>query len=110
MQLRDKQDQFAGMVAELIQEARKKGYQVTLGEAFRPSELAELYAKQGRGISNSLHTARLAIDINLFKDGEYLSRSQDYEPLGLWWESIGGSWGGRFRDGNHFSLSHEGRK
>jgi len=30
--------------------------------------------------------------------------------LGLYWESIGGSWGGRFGDGNHFSLEHEGRR
>jgi hypothetical protein len=30
--------------------------------------------------------------------------------LGLKWESMGGSWGGRFNDGNHYSLEHEGRR
>lgn len=31
--------------------------------------------------------------------------------LGQYWESLGGSWGGRFKsrpDGNHFSLEHDG--
>ncbi|HBJ0947911.1 TPA: M15 family metallopeptidase, partial [Escherichia coli] len=30
---------------------------------------------------------------------------------GEYWESLGGSWGGRFKsrpDGNHFSLEHNG--
>ena len=30
--------------------------------------------------------------------------------LGEYWESIGGSWGGRFNDGNHYSLEHNGVK
>ncbi|HAO1973206.1 TPA: M15 family peptidase, partial [Escherichia coli] len=31
---------------------------------------------------------------------------------GEYWESIGGTWGGRFSraDGNHFSLEHNGVK
>jgi hypothetical protein len=28
----------------------------------------------------------------------------------VFWESIGGSWGGRFNDGNHYSLEHRGMK
>jgi len=30
--------------------------------------------------------------------------------LGEYWESIGGSWGGRFGDGNHYSLKYKGRR
>lgn len=30
--------------------------------------------------------------------------------IGEYWESIGGAWGGRFNDGNHYSLGHGGRK
>jgi len=30
--------------------------------------------------------------------------------LGEYWEGMGGSWGGRFSDGNHFSLTHNGVK
>lgn len=98
------------MVAGLIQFAYQQGYSLSFGEAYRPPEVAERYALEGRGISNSLHTSRLAIDLNLFQKGKYLTKSEDYLPLGEYWESIGGSWGGRFSkpDGNHFSLEHNG--
>lgn len=110
--LQSKQARFALMVAGLIQHAVELGYQITLGEAYRPPETAALYAKQGRGISRSLHEDRLAIDINLFKDGKFLTTTEDHRPLGEWWEARGGSWGGRFKkpDGNHYSLEHGGRK
>lgn len=111
MTLSQKQQKFAQMVALLLQQAKSLGYEVTLGEAYRPPEVAQIYARDGRGISNSLHTSRLAIDLNLFLDGKYLTQTEDYLPLGEWWETQGGAWGGRFQtrpDGNHFSLEHNG--
>lgn len=111
MTLGAKQRQFTRMVAELIRYAYDVlGYEMTFGEAYRTPEQAALNAKAGKGISNSLHGDRLAIDLNLFKDGVYLSHTDHHRPLGEYWESIGGTWGGRFNDGNHYSLSHEGRK
>ncbi|EOT8011848.1 TPA: M15 family metallopeptidase, partial [Escherichia coli] len=61
---------------------------------------------------NSLHTLRLAVDFNLFINGKYQADTDAYRPLGEYWESIGGTWGGRFSraDGNHFSLEHNGVK
>ena len=110
MKLSDKQAKFTVMIANLILWADKQGYKLTLGEAYRTQEQAELNAKSGRGIRNSLHTQRLAVDFNLFIDGKYMTGSDSYKPLGEYWESIGGSWGGRFNrpDGNHFSLEHNG--
>lgn len=107
-----KQRRFTLMVAHLIEWAYGNGYEITLGEAYRPPETAALYAKQGKGISRSLHTVRLAIDLNVFKDGIYLTETHQYKPLGEYWESLGGAWGGRFlrADGNHFSLEHNGVK
>jgi hypothetical protein len=106
MTLREKQSQFARDVANLIQFAYAEGYEVTFAEAYRPPELAELYAQQGRGIRNSQHTKRLAIDLNLFLDGKYLTDSDDYRLLGCYWKSLRpeNRWGGDFRrkDGNHF--------
>jgi hypothetical protein len=60
----------------------------------------------------SLHRIRLAVDLNLFKDGKYLKDTDDHQELGEYWESIGGFWGGRFRnaDGNHYSLEHNGMR
>lgn len=110
MKLSDKQAKFTVMIANLILWADKQGYKLTFGEAYRTPEQAELNARKGSGIRNSLHTQRLAMDFNLFINGEYKTDSESYRPLGEYWESIGGSWGGRFSrpDGNHFSLEHNG--
>ncbi|AVD63728.1 MULTISPECIES: M15 family metallopeptidase [Serratia] len=111
MTLSEKQQLFTKLIAQLILWADEKGYRLTFGEAYRTPEQAALNAKKGSGIRNSLHTKRLAVDLNLFINGQYQTNSAAYLPLGEYWESIGGSWGGRFRDrpdGNHFSLEHEG--
>ena len=93
MSLREKQSEFAKAVALLILFAYQKGYELTLGDA---------YATSGH-IEGSFHYRRLAIDLNLFKDGVYLTDNDAHEPLGLFWELLGGTWGGRFKDGNHYS-------
>lgn len=110
--LREKQSTFVSLVAQLILEANRRGYELTFGEALRTPEQAALNAKKGIGIKNSVHLIRLAIDLNLFRDGKYLNKTEDHEPLGLYWESLHplSRWGGRFGDGNHYSLEHEGRK
>lgn len=110
MTIIEAQQRFAVMVGKLLMQADAMGYGVTLGEAYRPPELAALYARQGRGIANSLHTQRLAVDLHLFRDGKFLSTTEAHAPLGEWWESIGGAWGGRFNDGGHYSLTYGGRK
>ena len=70
------------------------------------------HALSGAGIAHSLHTDRLAVDFNLILNGVYQTDTKAYEPLGIYWESLGGSWGGRFSkpDGNHFSLAYGRRK
>ncbi len=114
MTLREKQSEFARFVAHLVLEAERQGYAVTFGEAWRPPETAALYAKQGKGIARSVHIDRLAVDLNLFRDGQYLSDTETYRPLGEWWERQHelARWGGRFSrpDGNHFSFEHQGRR
>jgi hypothetical protein len=111
MSLRNKQSKFARMVADLIIKAYDLGYEVTLGDAYRDPRLhGGIGLKKGYGHSKSCHKIRLAIALNLFKDGVFLDKSDDHKVLGEWWESQGGTWGGRFNDGNHYSLSHEGMK
>lgn len=107
-----KQHRFLVMLGHLIAWADFMGYVITAGEAYRTPEQAKANAAKGTGIANSLHTQRLAIDFNLFLNGEYQSDSAAYKPLGEYWESLGGTWGGRFKkpDGNHFSLEHNGVK
>jgi hypothetical protein len=100
-------------VALLILKAYELGYEVSLGEAWRTPEQARANAAKGTGISNSLHMDRLAVDLNLFKDGVFLTKTEDHRELGEWWESRHelARWGGRFTrpDGNHYSFTHGGR-
>lgn len=115
MTLREKQSIFVNLVGELIFHAQKMGYALTFGETYRSKEEALRLSKLGVGIKNSLHTEKLAIDLNLFKNGIYLKDTESYLPLGEWWEDqsfgdIKCCWGGRFSDGNHFSLEHQGRR
>ena len=107
MTLRAKQSLFVRLIAELIKEACSRGYELTLGDAYRSAEEATRL-----GFPRSLHTERLAIDFNLFQNGRYLTSTKAWTGLGEWWESQHElcRWGGRFGDGNHFSLTHGGRK
>lgn len=107
-----KQLAFGAAVGALILKASELGYGVKLGEVQRTIARAKLNAASGAGISNSLHIKNLAIDLLLFKDGVYLTKSDEYRVLGLWWEQTfaGAAWGGRWGDGNHFSFTHEGVK
>lgn len=111
MSLGDKQRQFTRMIGLLIDWAYQNGYELTFGDAYRDPRLhGSVGEKKGYGASSSNHKVRLAVDFNLFLDGRFLAATEDHKPLGEYWESLGGSWGGRFNDGNHYSLEHEGRK
>lgn len=109
--LRQKQSRFVRMVGQLIAQAEAMGYELTLGDGYRdPRAFGEIGTRIAYGHPKSAHKMRLAIDLNLFKDGQFLGGTQDHKPLGEWWESQGGTWGGRFEDGNHYSLEHDGVK
>lgn len=84
-----------------------------MGETWRAKSQAKQNAELGIGIQNSLHCLRLAVDLNLFRNGKLLIRTEDYAPLGKWWEEQSTKqykccWGGSFGDGTHFSIEHQG--
>ena len=95
MSIRQQQHEFAKMVPRLIDKAHELGFDVTLGDAYRDP-------RAPYGSKSSRHRSRLAIDLNLFWDGQYLTETSNHAELGEWWESVGGIWGGRFNDGNHY--------
>ncbi len=97
--LLSRQVTFTKMVPRLIDKAFDLGYDVTLGDAYRDPR-----CKYGSPVSR--HRDRLAIDLNLFKYGVYLEDTVAHQPLGEYWESMGGVWGGRFKksDGNHYEF------
>lgn len=108
------QEEFTQSVALLIQKAAALGYGVTFGEAWRTPEQARINATNGSGISRSLHIERLAIDLNLFKDGRYITNDEGHKLLGPWWKALHSKhrWGGDFtkRDFNHYSSSPDGER
>lgn len=109
MTLGEKQRVFTLMIAQLIQWAYEQGYEMTVGDAYRDPRLhGAVGEKKGYGHPKSAHKQRLAIDLNLFRNGKYLDKTEDHAPIGEQWEKMGGSWGGRFNDGNHYSLEHDG--
>lgn len=112
MTLREQQSLFVKLVGQLIAHAYESGYELTFGEAWRTPEQAKINAASGKGISTSLHIDRLAVDLNLFRNGEFLATTEAHRQLGEWWEKQHplARWGGRFKDGNHYSLERGGRK
>ena len=105
MTILEKQWKFVQMISLLILYAYQKGYTMSFGDAFR-------YEDCPYGNPESLHKIRLAVDLNLFKDGVYLTSTEDHLFLGEFWESLDPecAWGGRWGDGNHYSYKHEGKK
>jgi len=109
LSLGEKQRLFTRLLPRLLDKAHELGFEVSLGDAYRdPRVFGAIGVRQGYGESRSAHKQRLAIDLNLFRDGKFLQATSDHQALGEWWESQGGVWGGRFNDGNHYSLKHNG--
>lgn len=88
---------------------------MSFGEAWRHPETAKHMAKVGKGVKNSYHIQRLAIDLNLFKevDGKnvYLTSTEDHRQFGEYWKSLDPecTWGGDFKrsDANHYSYGEK---
>lgn len=112
MNLREARCLFTGMLPGLIKQAGYLGFECAAGEIQRDARVAVLNARAGKGIRNSLHLDGLAIDLHLYREGKYLANTEDHRALGEYWETLHPlcRWGGRFGDGNHYSLEWQGRK
>ena len=98
MSLGDKQRRVTYMVAQLILTAYDMGYELTFGDAYRDPRTTY-------GHKDSLHRKRLAIDLNIFKDGKYLTDGTGHKELHDYWDTVGGA---KRIDGdlNHYSLEY----
>jgi len=100
MNLRETRIKFSYLFAEkLLPKARELGFEYAIGEVAQ-------FQLQGH-MNGSLHYSGCAGDPALYKNGVYLVRSEDYQELGEYWESLDPDckWGGRWGDGNHFSFA-----
>ena len=111
----DQYREFMRMLTHLFIFIESFKWPVRLGEAHRPKEMAEIYAREGRGIRNSKHIYSLAIDLWIYdtenpkqiiwinKDDSKNNEKQKeakriLNTLGNIWEELGGKWGGNFRN------------
>lgn len=105
MRLGEKQELFSRLLPKLLNRAHEMGFKVRMGHIERCKDCPV-------GRKTSLHKSRLAVDLHLFRDGKYLTETEDHLLLGEYWESLHQlcSWGGNFNDGNHYSITHGGRR
>lgn len=96
----NKQSKFAKYFAMLILHMIAEGYE----PRFAPDGLKHM--------DGSLHGLSLAHDVNLFKAGVWLKKTEDHRAFGAWWCALDpdNAWGGDWGDGNHYSIKHQGRK
>lgn len=111
--LHDMQVLHVKLFARLIDYLFAQGYEATWGEAFRTAEQAAWDAAHGTGIAQSVHCERLAVDLQLFKDGVYLTDAAHYKLLADYWVSLDPSCRAGYYfstvDADHFSIAWEGR-
>lgn len=104
-----KQQRFAALLARLILFMLVRGCQVTLAEGY----VGDSIDKPGEDtphLRHGCHFMRLAQDLNLYRDGQLLTSTEAHRPFGEWWEKQDpeARWGGRWGDGGHYSLTHNG--
>lgn len=115
MKLSEKQCDFTLAIAKLVIYAYETlGIKLTYGDAYRDARVFGVSGqKKGYGSTTSCHKIRLAVDFNLFKDGNYIANLDEgiilYDKLHDKWDELGGS--RRIsNDLNHFSFTHNGRR
>ena len=112
MTRREHRVKFTHDVALLLQHGNKeRGWEVALHYAYRSRE--EQWRLFDSGVSrtrNGQHPEGLAVDLVLYIDGRWQTRTEAYTPLGMFWQGLDpmNGWGGSlwaksdFYDGGHF--------
>jgi len=109
MTLGEMQEHFLmDMLPALLAELKRLGLKARGGDLFRDPRLhGEIGEQKGYGHKNSCHKLKLAIDINLVKDGKLTEEGHDL--LHDFWDTIGGA--PRIpHDMNHYSLEYKGMR
>ena len=137
MTLGERQELFTNTLWKLLARMNTLGFQARLKEVLRPDLIALVYGydeakclkaanllqpefpdmanaihriSKVNGSTRSVHLEALAADIDLFRNGVYLSSGVEHADFGKWWEAQHPlcCWGGRFGDPNHYSVTPDG--
>jgi len=102
MKLSRKQRNFLKASNDLISYGLSLGYEFTYGDCYRAKTCSH-------GHKLSTHREKLAIDLNLFVDGKYITSGGHpaWAILHNYWDQLGGS-KRIIKDMNHFSFKHNG--
>jgi hypothetical protein len=101
-ELSSKQARHTKNISRLVLHMIEKGYE----PRFAPDHCNHM--------TGSLHYIGLAKDINLFKNGVFLTKTEDHKEFGDYWKTLDteNCWGGDFtnKDGCHYSIKYGGKK
>ncbi|RLI44530.1 hypothetical protein DRO61_12055 [Candidatus Bathyarchaeota archaeon] len=123
--MRAEQSIFLHNVAKLILWAFEQGYELTGGELHRTEDQQQLYyygfsieetngnlyllqGEKKTKTLNSKHKNKLAVDLNLFINGKYITEGEKFAPLAAYWSKLdrrnesGSDWN---YDHNHFQMT-----
>lgn len=118
MTVNDRQCDFALAEAKLVLFAASLGIRTKVKEWWRDIETQKIYVlKKVSKTLDSRHIDGLAVDLYIVITGNSILIGPDslaehkemYRKLGVYWESLGGRWGGRFVDHAEF-LKTNGRE
>lgn len=129
MSLRNLQSEFVRAFGRLIGFVYAKGWELTLGEGFilqrgpdgkgrKAKHLVTgltLKVKDAVHMEDGQHYKALAVDLNLFINGVWISSGDHpaWRELGDFWKGlhVDARWGGDFDsvDVNHFSFTYQGK-
>lgn len=109
MSLRKDRCDFTRCLAYLVLYAYEIGYECNFDEGMDRKTVKDPTSDHK---AHSNHDVGLAQDINLFKNGVWLTKTEDHALLGAKWKTLHplARWGGDFGDGNHYSFEYQGRK
>lgn len=113
MKLSEKQQIFTRNVGLLIEYASECGYGLTFGHAWRSLDEQLRLVEQGKSKTmESNHLNRLAVDFNVFYEGELTYDWALIKLLGDYWERLhpknrwGGDWNGNDRADGFIDVPH----
>lgn len=96
--LSQRQAEFTHAFSRLVLKAESLGLKVKVQEWNRDVDTQKRYIADGKSKTmDSRHLDRLAVDLALIlPGGRVIAAGEEFRPLGEYWETLGGRWGGRF--------------